>query len=749
MTTITKQGSLLSGIVKDMLLNDGATKDGIKQGAARLPRNTDWVKQSFFLPTDRQGATTLSDDDKAYRTFSTATLKYTDTSIGGSIEINPPPQFTRYADIRDPGLHAQNNSWQKNERGNIPQHVDIGIPKNKLTNYGMGSWYSESIDDNSQIIHMRFGVPTYNSLTQFFTGFYSSGMASIARSGRYNGTFLNQLGMTAGNLIGLAIAPLFLVPIAILALGTALRYFTGTPSTKFYYMKPTMPVYWTVVSTIVNQFSSLLGVSNAVMTGQAKQTLKMGDGVTDNSGPTAKPESGTVQSLLKQFVPDEMFSEHGHIDVRAIASRSKRLQNIFNLQLEAALKKANTNDKIDDLIKLAYTNTREKGIDSKDGYIQPESYLQQWITSWFGQGTQSPTSDTVVSNDPGAKDAAISAKAAEGSGVEQDFRNGVAKKDAGKGTWLDNTVSTVKDVVAKALTYTNAEVADGSDWVSFRVDYTGPTSESFDNSTAPSSLAGKINSMSSSSREARLNLADGNIIPGMGAVLELAKSVVSGYAEVLHIDGIAALAGSAFVDIPDHWDNSHASMPRADYTIRLISPYGNVISQMFDIYIPLACLLGGALPLGTGAQSYTSPFLCQLHDKGRNFIRLGMIERLSISRGTSNLGFNQDGRALAIDVNFTIKDMSSVMAMPLMNGFSILNPLQGLFDDQSSFQDYLMGACAVPLADTVYRVAMLKYRANQKLDDIKDYFSASHLASMLATFPGMGIANAVFRGTNR
>lgn len=53
----------------------------------------------------------------------------------------------------------------------------------------MGRKYSEAIDDNGQLIHMRFGLPQFNSLMTFFTGFYDSGASILSRTGRSPGFF--------------------------------------------------------------------------------------------------------------------------------------------------------------------------------------------------------------------------------------------------------------------------------------------------------------------------------------------------------------------------------------------------------------------------------------------------------------------------------------------------------------------------------------------------------------------------------
>lgn len=727
------KGSYIGQLASDLLLQDQPASEKGYANTRDLPQNHKWIKQSFMVPFETTG-NSLAAMDRLNGRVTSATLKYTDSSPGGNIPINPPPQFTPYADIRDPGLHAKEHSWFKTSVGTVPNNVVLEMKPR--TSYGMGRYYSEAVDDNAQVIHMRFGVATYNSLLQFFTGFYSSGMATVARTARFTSDFWAKAMTFAGQMIGIAIAPLFLIPMALLLVGSAARYFLNMPSTKFYYLKPAMPVYWTAVSSIVNQMSSLLGLTNDLATKQAQDVLAKGDGVTPGA-------TGNIVTLVSKFVQDEWMDSSGMIDVRNIASRSKRLQAQFEIALNEMFNKmSGTSTSYENVLIAAYTNTREGGIKRTTGKIAPEDYLKKWKDSWFGDG--SSTQD---------------------GGFEADYRAQATKNDSsstssgtqGTGSAANSGNGTLADYASDAKKYANkvadffiAEVADGSDWVSFKVDYTGPTSESFDNSTAPSSLASKINSLSASNREIRMNLAEGNIVPGAGAVIESIKEVVGGVASVLHLDGLAAAAGSAFVDMPDNWDNSHARLPTSSYTIQLISPYGNPISQMISIYMPLACLLAGALPLATGAQSYTSPFLCQLHDRGRNFIRLGIIDSISISRGTSNLGFTKDGRCLAIDVTFSVKDLSSIVSVPITaQGFEILNPLQGLFDDQNSFSDYLFAMCGVSLSDCIYKVGPMKYRLQQKYNDIKTYFSASSIASSLTSVPGVGLMNAIFRGTNR
>ena len=123
----------------------------------------DWVKHAFSVSD-----TELSEPaDIINRYWSSASAKFTDTRLGANIGINARPQFTRYSDIRVKGRLAGRND------------VTLGATKG---NFGMGRYYSEAIDDPSQTIYMRFGVPQFNSLTNFLTRAFDSEQTVMART---------------------------------------------------------------------------------------------------------------------------------------------------------------------------------------------------------------------------------------------------------------------------------------------------------------------------------------------------------------------------------------------------------------------------------------------------------------------------------------------------------------------------------------------------------------------------------------
>ncbi|WP_144106716.1 hypothetical protein [Paraburkholderia sp. BCC1886] len=682
--------------------------------------DTGWVRQSFLVKS-----TDLATIDQTNRFFTTASLKYTDTTPGGNIPINPPAQWTRYADPKA----ASRKSGGK----------------------GMGISYSEMIDDHSQVIHMRFGVPEFNTLSYFLSNFYNSGAGQLARTGRAEGAFY-QLGRAAGYVAALMSWKVLAFHIA----AVAATFFANKPNSRFYYLKPSMPTYWQTVQTIVNQIAVNKGIIPRV--GDPNVQTTIGDNYQFSS-------DGLTQ--LNALLPDIFFAGGG-IDVYSLANRAKRLERQQHQNNIAALDTGSV--------------TLSSALQSLYGpssllVDQPKRNFLQYLDLWNGTAPAAPQS------------------AASGS----DSTTGVASADSSTEQTATKTSQTTG-----FFDFLEAELDDGSAFVSFRVNSTGPVTDTFSSDTADSELQQKINSMSSQNRSTRFDIEGGNLAGGViGSILGGAASAVtdfvSGAADSLGVSGLAALGGSAFVDIPKHWSSSTANLARSTYTINLVSPYGNPVSQLLNLYVPLAMLIAGALPLATGPQSWTSPFLCELYDRGRCQIRLGIIDSFSITRGTGNLGFDHEGNAMGIDVSFSVVDLSAMVYLPITQGLTqatsktlaelgfvggavlgtvaagpvggaaaaaaagtagavlgagvdaagnVVKTLGGIFDGDNSFTDYMAVLGSLGLADQIYMFKRLKLNLTMQMAQWKSWLTPSHFASFAGELLPARMVGLFFKGVD-
>ena len=667
---------------------------------AALPFKPDsqWVRRSFLVRADEFDPAST---DANQRFFSTASIDYTDTRPGGSLCCNPPAARTRHADIRI---------------------------KNRLSgSLGKGRAYKEFLDDNQQIIHMRFGVEQHNSLTKFFTGFYNSGASQIARTGRASNAFFYSLGQVAGFVVQLASWQL----LAIHFLGAAVNFLSKQPNSKFYYSKPAMPLYWNAVTTIVNHISVNRGIVPRVF-GPASTELE-----PDYKGVEAGQKMSDIMPTI--------FQPSGRIDVYAMMTRAKRLERQRMKLIE---------DKMDQARSLGITDMQSVVREIMGtqlplaGTTVQHPTLESYLKAWFDIA---PPKDTTGESGSSTES------------LEDTLGNSATGTDKKTGI-LDSLVK-----------FTKAELDDASQFASFRVNATGPVQESFSSSVGESNLSSKINGMSSESRSKRFDFGGGNLMgEAVGALFEAAKGAVTSFAtgvlDSVEMSGLATLAGSAFVDIPKYWQGSTAQLSHSTYTMNLVSPFHNPISQVLNIDIPLAMILAGALPKSTGAQSYVGPFLVELFDQGRCQTRLGMIDSLSITRGVGNVGFNQDGKALGVDVTFTIVDMSSILHMPITENFSFAqaaaqavgNAIDGdagrvaaitltgaAFTQDTVFSDYLAVLSGMALNDQIYGLRNLKLNITKAMVDYDSWTSPSHMASFLGnTFPGR-VMGMFFRGTDK
>ncbi len=239
--------------------------------------------------------------------------------------------------------------------------------------------------------------------------------------------------------------------------------------------------------------------------------------------------------------------------------------------------------------------------------------------------------------------------------------------------------------------------------------------------------------MSTKAKEFRFAIGDGNIAGDtIKAFVETVGDTVMGLTESVTL-GISnlmlGLAGSGYIDVPKHWNNSNASIVRMNYSMSLISPYNNVMSQLQNIYIPLFMLLAGIAPRSTGKSSYGAPFICQLFDRGRTQSQLCAMESLSVTRGSSNLGFSVDGKALAIDVSFSFISLSEIMHMPVTNG-GLSETFQGFgIDDDNMISDYLAVLAGQDMHTQIYAAPRMFMRLAKLSASIGKLGSPHWLAS--------------------
>lgn len=652
-----------------------------------------WVKTSFMINDSE-----LADPaDRANRYWSTATGKFTDSRIGGNFGINNPPQYTPYCDFPIPGRMV---GRQKPS------------PDDASGNYGWGPYYSEAIDDNKQTIYMRFGVPQFNSLLNYFTGAFDPNQSTLARTGRMPSVFFDA-GKLLGSYLAITTAPA--IAVTILA-GRVISFFFNRSTSKFYTMRPTMDLYWSTVNMLVNTLAVNVGIYPKI--------TNMNSNDTQNIGRPFVIDSAYLEAL-SGIIPD-VFGKQYYFDMHAIANRAQRLANQIHSQEFDTLDAGSPTDFTGAVKRqLSGTGTRGYGVMDNKGDIPLSVLIDETLK--LSKLFKSDSSDSKVTS--------------------QDPRIDPATGKQANNSWL-------KEYAA----YFDAEFRMGSQFAMFNVDYTGPVTTSFSNQSGQSQLAQKLNTTSANVREMRFSLAEGNIIGGVvkdltDSLADAASGLLAGVTMDLS-SFLGGIMGDGFVDIPDHWMNSGVQLPETTYTMTLTATYNSVMSRMLKLYIPISMILAGALPRSIGKQAYTAPFLCQIFDKGRAQIRLGMIKSLSITAGAgANVGFDSKGNPLSFEISFTVQDLSSIMHTPVSSG--TFAGVDMTLDEDNILSDYLAVLASQNVYSQIYpmekaRLRWAKLAINAgKWTSPAFWASATHSSAtegLLSIIPVGNLLEAVVRG---
>jgi len=658
-----------------------------------------WAKMSFLMSDSSLAHTEENEqiasdvqDDIANRYWSSAARKFTDTRMGGNTAVNARPQFNRYADVRIKGRYAG--------RADVTVGATTG-------NHGMGRYYSEAIDDNAQTVYLRFGVPQYNSLFSFFTNAFNPGMASLVNTGQAKGW-----AYTAGQIVGTVFTAVAFPVLTTAVVGARIisKFFSRATS-KFYTMKPTMFLYWAAVDMLVNS----LVINRGLM-----PKFPGGDQSTQRIGDPFNFDAGFINDMHARF--PEIFNEQGRVDIYAVALKAQRMANQVFLKEYEQLNSGDPSS--------FEGYVRNEGATGKTTiFVTPEgnhtliSILAEVskLQSWF--------------NIPNDSDRTLTSVTPKIDPVTGQHRAGTQEDGSNPNpSWAE-----------ELITYLDAELSQGGAFAVFKVDSTGAASESFSNSVMESDLSQKLNQSSSTARQMSFTFAGGNLGDGLIAnALEAGvtgiKDIVAGAASGLTLgfsDGLHALLAGSYYDIPKTWQSSTATLPRANYTIQLVAPYGHPFSQLQNIYIPFCMLLASVLPRSTGKQTYGAPFLCQVYDRGRCQIQLGMVESLSITRGTSNLTFNRKGQPMAVDVTFSVVDLSSIMHMPMGTGtiWEFISQAAGntlpMMDEDNILMDYMAVVAGLDIYNQIYPLPKARLQAARMYTQASKYSSSAYWASAI------------------
>lgn len=647
----------------------------------------DWLRQAFMIPHKivavqgragtLRGSGEASEEDMTIRTrfFTNARIKFSSTTPGGNLVLNPHPQFTKYTDPRIRGIGTER--------------------------FTLGRWYSDVIDDNKRYVTFCVGTAQYNSLSNFWTGFYNAEAALMARTGRTSSIFY-KAGRAGGYIIGM-----FSPWLVGLSIGSfAFRYLLGKTQTKYYFFKPAMPVFWNAATSVANELAVKTGLISPIIPLDSKTVI-------DSRNILSSNELKEINSLLPDIMDsyDPQTRDGNGINLYALSTKNARIADrAYKYVNDFYSQRNNVGYMQDDSQELLNELRMQIAAVGKPSRTFHE-YLDEWASSGPGQssgtGALAVLADGTTATGDGAKDI----------DVLVDYVVGASKNDN-------------EETEASWLEFYRAELNDGAGYFSMRVDTVGPVSESTMTSTGESEVQSKFNQMSGSSRSTRFNLADGNVSDGfvgqaIGGAINAAKDVVLGLSDSLGFGGAAALGGNAFVDIPKMVTGSQTNLPTMSYQIKLRSPYGNRWSKYINLWIPFSLLFTMSMPLSTGPASYTGPFYVQCYDRGRAQTRLGVVSNFSVSRGQGNMGFNRIGEPMGIDITIEVTELSSIMHIPISSGFRPTD-IKAAFDNESLYQDYMSVLASMSLREQVYVGERLKLMMTKYMKNLDTWASVPH-----------------------
>lgn len=679
----------------------------------------EWVRGMFGLSPYTKDTRNLS-----ARQDSSSDLKFADTSLGGNAALNAPYQYTRFADISSGGLFATTEYRQKPNKA-FENDQNSG-------SFRMGRVYSETHDDHAQLLHMRFGIPKFTGSFTFFANMHDRDLARLAKYGEY--TLAYRAGQVTGLFVMFCVVPLA-ITIPLIITSRTLRWLLKKNPSRYYYLKPTPNLYLQSVQAILDSqlmLWRLVPYTEFFGTDHVKDASEAGNNNTE-----------TVKQA-HAILPD-IWKAEGKFDVYKMINRYQVLANYQANTLQEIAANASANN-FQAAVKTYLQNARNSEV-MKNAMTDLDKGLYD-LAQRYSENKQyqmDPTKDAADEAHWKQVRAEFEADGASAANITKEQEAGTKPASGADGEKTEpGVVAKVMETFESfwdglwsndAMEQLGAELKGGGQWISFKVNAHDTITDTFSNSTKTPEIASAINSAVASARTLDFSTSGGTTGVGvLDSVTSTIKEFLDGALDSVALTGLLSVVSGYYVDIPEVWDSSSASVGDVSYSLQLRSPYGNDMSLFQDIIVPMSFLLAGALPLAAGKQTHGQPFLVEAYSRGRQTTRLGIITNLTFTRGVGNMGWRADGRPMAVDVSFTIKDLSTVMTMPLVRD-------PGIFDDDNKYTDYMATLGSATLNDMTLLMNKTTLKVNNWKQSWKSRFMSGRIVSDVSSGWLAGIAS--------
>lgn len=656
---------------------------------AMFDKHSPYTNDNVVINTDEKYRTNKFDPDSSYTTNYDKNKDNIADLLGLDEEgelYSGPIMKPYFRDTRVGGNDAINCLWQFNRDDDIMHPINT-IDKEGCI--GLGRVYSSTTEQNQQICWFTFGVPYYTKLAAYYKNAFDKDLIKLNQDG-YNTNV--ELASIFGTGVGLAFS------LAVLPIKWTLQAINETrdqyPVNRFYELRACMPLYYKYVDSILAQWL-------------------VSSGLYDNG-----PDQKQTWVANADYLPDPLRATGP-----GIHDITKR--RAINAGLATATPRSG--DSISEVI--TETVNKVTGLSTTQTEDDPETRANKWLKNVPVGVTANPTPKYEVDNQGNST--------IKWTTLSSEDLNKINQLKAKGGTSSSNSgdPDEYSDFYASNSWWESfkSNALGANNFVGFRVEKSVDASESFSNSTSPSSFAESFNS---SVRESQIKQIDLGIKGGYGdengngswadKATDVIKSVAAGVSSMLNtltstvgldITGLsAAVTTGAYLDIPEQYSGSDFNKSHS-ISFQLRSPYGDKVSIYQSIIVPLAMILAGALPRQTGENSYTQPFLCRCYCKGMFSIPMGIIDSISIRRGSSEFGWTYDNLPTCVDVTVSIKDMSPVMYMGIAD-----STFTNIFKVDNSFKEYMLTLSGTGLWERISLMARWRRNAQFTAHRLRNYY---------------------------